>query len=108
MWRFRRGYLIIMLAGVLLGSLPQMLMGQHGHWIDKYKSASGIACCSIRDCHPTYARLLAREGAYTRVEIAGEMVLLPTSQVFLSEDRSDWVCYTLDHQVRCLFLAVGA
>ena len=105
--------LLIMLLLFLVLIWVQNLSAQHGHWTDRYSSASGMSCCGQRDCFPVHARLLGQTGEHATVEVNGTVLELPVRSVHTSEDMQDYLC-TMGREdpitsatTRCLFLAVG-
>jgi hypothetical protein len=109
---------LIVLVGVIL-ALPIILWAKHGHWIDHYRSASGGACCGVRDCIPVTARLIEERQTVWLVEVNGQRVELPKGSIHVSEEpRAYWchqghvACSPPQLEIspacgRCLFVAVG-
>jgi hypothetical protein len=104
-------------AGLL--ALPMLLWANHGHWIDRYRSANGSLCCGVRDCVEVTARLVEDRGRTWLAEVNGRLVELPNGSVHVSHEPTAYWCYQgqgtcLPPQLdispgcgRCLFLAVG-
>ena len=100
------------LALVMAMPVP-LIFAQHGHWIDRYHSASGMSCCGKRDCQQVAARLITSAQYTTMVEVNGLLMELPAKSVHTSEDAAAWWCaQRIDEKLsqentRCVFLAVG-
>ena len=108
----------LVLIGVLL-ALACLGWSRHGHWIDRYRSATGSSCCGVEDCAPAQARLVADQGESWLAEVNGWQVSLPKGSVHLSEEPAAYWCDTLSQRSgppvldiraecrRCLFVPVG-
>lgn len=108
----------MVLVGVLL-ALPMLLWANHGHWIDRDRSANGSLCCGEKDCVQVTARLVEDRGKVWLAEVNGTLVELPKGSVHVSQEPMAYWCYQghgacpppqLDISPvcgRCLFVAVG-
>ena len=78
-------------AGLL--ALSMLLWANHGHWIDRYRSANGSLCCGVRDCVEVTARLVEDRGRTWLAEVNRTLVELPTGSVHVSHEPVAYWCY---------------
>ena len=83
-------------------------------WMARYFSASGVGCCSERDCLPTPVAVVQFGEQNTTVLIRGTLVVLPTQSVHQSETAETyWCSHTAQlapsrTNTRCVFWTAGS
>ena len=112
----RRAFAIGSALGILL-SLFALVAAEHHPslaWMARYFSASGVGCCSERDCLPTPVAVVQFGEQNTTVLIRGTLVVLPTQSVHQSETAETyWCSHTAQlapsrTNTRCVFWTTGS
>jgi len=86
-------------------------------WMQGYKGAQGVGCCSELDCKEAAVSLIPREentnGNMQKVRVNGVEFSLPKASVHVSETASGYWCYRSagsppgTTNTRCVFYAIG-
>jgi hypothetical protein len=87
-------------------------------WMQGYRNADGVGCCSEQDCVPWPVALLQLAGDEAMVRIGDAVVQLPAKSVHATQDgQTYWCCQTASDgrcppeptraTTRCVFYAVG-
>jgi len=132
-WRTaRRARQLTGLRGIPIGSLL-LLLGTVGmglweashaehtpalRWMQGYRNAEGVGCCSEQDCVPWPVALLQMTEDEAMVRIGDAVMHLPSKSVHATQDgQSYWCCQTdapghcppepSRATTRCVFYAVG-
>jgi hypothetical protein len=111
---------------VLLGVASIALLWVHSvaehtaalQWMQGYRGADGVGCCSEHDCLPWPVAVLQYTGNQVTVRIGETVVQLPAKSVHATQDgQTYWCCKTdttghcppepTPATTRCVFYAVG-
>jgi hypothetical protein len=111
---------------LLLGVASVALLWVHGaaehtaalRWMQGYRGADGVGCCSEHDCLPWPVAVLQYTGDQVTVRIGETVVQLPAKSVHATQDgQTYWCCKTNANghcppeptpvTTRCVFYAVG-
>jgi hypothetical protein len=87
-------------------------------WMQGYRSADGVGCCSEHDCLPWPVAVLQHTGDQVIVRMGETVVKLPAQSVHATQDgQTYWCCKTdatghcppepTPATTRCVFYAVG-
>ena len=84
-------------------------------WMQGYKGASGMSCCSAQDCRAATVALAGTDVATKQqlVFVDGVLLSLPTASVHQSETGTSYVCRQdfavplTAESVRCVFYVTG-
>jgi hypothetical protein len=111
---------------VLLGAASVALLWVRGaaehtaalRWMQGYRYADGVGCCSEHDCLPWPVAVLQPTGDQVTVRIGETVVQLPAKSVHATQDGQTYWCCKTDANghcppeptpatTRCVFYAVG-
>ena len=111
---------------VLLGVASVVLLWVYGaaehtaalRWMQGYKGADGVGCCSEHDCLPRPVAVLQYTRDQVTVRIGEIVVQLPAKSVHATQDGQTYWCCKTDANghcpseptlatTRCVFYAVG-
>jgi len=87
-------------------------------WMQGYRGADGVGCCSEHDCLPWPVAVLQHTGDQVTVRIGETVVQLPAKSVHATQDGQTYWCCKTDANghcppeptpatTRCVFYTVG-
>ena len=114
------GCLLLLLGMVGMG-LWETSQAEHTpalRWMQGYRNAEGVGCCSEQDCVPWPVALLQMTSDEATVRIGDAVIHLPSKSVHATQDGQSYWCCQTDAQghcpsepsratTRCVFYAVG-
>jgi hypothetical protein len=112
---------LLLLMGMVGMGLWEASQAEHTpalRWMQGYRNAEGVGCCSEQDCVPWPVALLQMTRDEATVRIGDAVIHLPSKSVHATQDGQSYWCCQTDAQghcppepsratTRCVFYAVG-
>ena len=95
---------LLLLGVVSVAGLWELSHAEHTaalRWMQGYRNAEGVGCCSEQDCVAWPVALLQLTGDEATVRIGDAVMHLPTKSVHATQDEQTYWCCQTDAAGRC-------